>query len=79
MISLICITVVSTLTVFGDLNVHYYLMSLFAPDISYINHKPHYYLIKAISMFVCSYVIFYLMIKFNILPGYPTKLTGIGP
>ena len=77
MISLICITVVITLAVFGGANIHYYLMSLFAPHFSYIKHKPHYYLLKTVLLFVCSGVILYLMIKFNILPGYPTKSTEL--
>ena len=67
---LVCISVVTLLALIGGINIQHYFIKLFNPYLTHLinlNHKPIYYLLKAILLFVCSGLIFYLMIKFNIL------------
>lgn len=76
----ICITIIVLFASVGSLNIYHYFISLFNPYLTHLmnlNHKPIYYLLKTVLLFVCSGIIFYLVIKFNILTRHPTKSTEL--
>lgn len=82
MIGLIYIIIITLVASIGSLNLHHYFIRLFNPKLTYLiglNRKPIYYLLKAILLFVCTSIMFYLVIKFNILTGNPPKSKELPP